>query len=128
MASPTVMGDSVMITSAIEVHKKRKVITLDIPGSFLNANIEEEMLLKNELAELKVMIDLALYGPYMIMMKKGEKLLYVKILKAMYGLMRATLLFYLKLHANFEEFGFTMNEYDPCVANKMVKGKQMTVT
>ena len=119
-----------MITSAIEVHKKRKVITLDIPGSFLNANIKEQviMLLKNELAELKVMIDLALYGPYMIMMKKGEKLLYVKILKAMYGLMRATLLFYLKLRANFEEFGFTMNEYDPCVANKMVKGKQMTVT
>jgi hypothetical protein len=129
-ASPTVMGDSVMITSAIEAHEKRKVITLDIPGAFLNADLDEEviMLLRGELAELMVTIDPVLYGPYMITTARGEKLLYVKMLKAMYGLMRAALLFYLKLRSDLEEYGFVMNEYDPCVGNKMVGGKQMTVT
>jgi len=129
-ASPTVMGDSVMITSAIEVHERRKVITLDIPGAFLNADLDEEviMLLRGELTELMVAINPALYAPYVIMTEKGEKLLYVKMLKAMYGLMRAALLFYLKLRKDLEEYGFTMNAYDPCVANKMVNGKQMTVT
>ncbi len=119
-----------MITSAIEAHEKRKVITLDIPGAFLNADLDEEviMLLRGELAEMMVTIDPALYGPYAITTKRGEKLLYVKMLKAMYGLMRAALLFYLKLRADLQEYGFTMNEYDPCVANKMIDGKQLTVT
>ena len=27
-----------------------------------------------------------------------------------------------------EDHGFTVNPYDPCVANKMINGKQMTVT
>ena len=75
-----------------------------------------------------VNVDPALYDPYVITTKKGEKLLYVRMLKAMYGLMRAALLFYIKLRQDLEEFGFQMNEYDPCVANKMVNGKQMTVT
>jgi hypothetical protein len=86
------------------------------------------MLLRGELAEMMVSIDPALYGPYVITTARGEKLLYVKMLKAMYGLMRAALLFYLKLRADLEEYGFAMNEYDPCVANKMINGKQLTVT
>jgi hypothetical protein len=129
-ASPTVMSDSVMITTAIEAHEGRKVITLDIPGAFLNTEIDEEviMLLRGELAELMVNIDPALYGPYVITTKKGEKLLYVRMLKVMYGLLCAALLFYLKLRGDQEEFGFKMNQYDPCIANKMVNRKQMTVT
>ena len=61
--SPTVMGDSVMITSAIEAHERRKVITLDIPGAFLNADLDEEviMLLGGELADMMVTLTL----PYM---------------------------------------------------------------
>jgi hypothetical protein len=51
-ASPTVMTDNVMLTSLIEAHEYRKVITLDIPGAFLHTNIDEEvvMLLCGELA------------------------------------------------------------------------------
>ena len=73
-ASPTVMSDSVMITTAIEAHEGRKVITLDIPGAFLNTEIDEEviMMLRGELAELMVNIDPALYGPYVITTKRGE--------------------------------------------------------
>jgi hypothetical protein len=41
--------------------------------------------------------------------------------------MRSALLFYLKLRRDLEEFGFVFNEYDPCAANKIVNGTQMTV-
>ena len=44
-----------------------------------------------------VNINPALYGPNMITTKKGEKLLYVRMLKAMYRLLWAALLFSLKL-------------------------------
>ncbi len=45
----------------------------------------------------------------------------------MYGLMRSALLFYLKLRKDLEAFGFVVNDYDPCIANKMVNGAQKTV-
>ena len=37
------------------------------------------------------------------------------------------LLFYNKLVADLEAYGFTIKLYDPCVANKMANGKQLTV-
>jgi hypothetical protein len=128
-ASPTVMNDSVMITSAIEAHEGRKVVTMDIPGAFLHADLDEEvvMLLRGQLADLMVQVDPELYGPYLIKSAKGESILYVRMLKAMYGLLRSALLFYLKLVKDLRAYGFELNEYDPCVANKMVNGTQMTV-
>jgi hypothetical protein len=128
-ASPTVMNDSVMITSAIDAHEERVIKTMDIPGAFLHADLDEEviMLLRGQLADLMVQVDPELYGPYLTKTKKGESILYVKMLKAMYGLLRSALLFYLKLVGDLKDYGFELNPYDPCVANKMVDGHQMTV-
>jgi hypothetical protein len=128
-ASPTVMNDSVMITSAVDAHEGRVVVTCDIPGAFLHADLDEEviMLLRGQLADLMVQVDPELYGPYFCKTKKGESIPYVKMLKAMYGLLRSALLFYLKLVKDLTDYGFELNPYDPCVANKMLDGKQMTV-
>jgi hypothetical protein len=41
--------------------------------------------------------------------------------------MKSALLFYRKLVAELCNMGFEINPYDPCVANKMVNGTQMTV-
>jgi hypothetical protein len=43
-------------------------------------------------------------------------------------MMRSALLFYPKLKKDLEDYDFEINEADPCVANKMVNGTQMTVT
>eukprot|EP00804_Cyclotella_cryptica_P018598 CCRYP_011399-RA/>CCRYP_011399-RA protein AED:0.46 eAED:0.60 QI:0/0/0/1/0/0/2/0/101 len=52
--------------------RRAKVITLDIPGAFLNADLEEEviMLLRGEMVDLMLAIDPALYGPYVIERRK----------------------------------------------------------
>ena len=39
----------------------------------------------------------------------------------------SSLLFYKKLHADLEAYGFEVNPYDPSVANKMVDRKQLTI-
>jgi hypothetical protein len=72
---PTVSTESVMITAAIKAHELHKVITLDIPGAFLHAELNEDviMLLNSELAEMMVMVDAKLYRPYVIVISKGEK-------------------------------------------------------
>ncbi|KAG7361760.1 reverse transcriptase RNA-dependent DNA polymerase [Nitzschia inconspicua] len=59
---------------------------------------------------------------------KGQKVLYVHLIKALYGMLVSAMLFYKKLKQDLIEYGFEINPYDPCVANKMVNGKQLTVT
>jgi hypothetical protein len=68
-----------------------------------------------------------LYRKYITVDRKGMTILYVKMQKALYGLLRSALLFYNKLMADLEGNGFMLNPYDLCVANKVVDGKQMTV-
>jgi len=129
-ASPTVSTDGVLLTSAIEAHEGRHTATCDLPGAFLNTDNNEEtiMLLKGRLAELMVQVDPKMYRKYLTTNKKNEPMLYVKLSKALYGLLQSALLFYNKLRGELEDYGFEINPYDPCVANKMVNGSQMTVT
>ena len=47
--------------------------------------------------------------------------------KALYGCLKSALLFYEKLVGDLEAYGFNINPYDPCVDNKMIGGKQLTV-
>ena len=55
-------------------------------------------------------------------------MLYVKMSKALYGMLNSALWFYKKLKVNLEAYGVVVNPYNPCVANVMINGKQMTVT
>ena len=59
--------------------------------------------------------------------KKGEKQLLVQCLTALYGTMVASLQYYKKFVKSLKSKGFRLNPYDLCVANKQVKGEQLTV-
>jgi len=59
--------------------------------------------------------------------ENGHDIIYVRVLKAIYGMLQSALLFYKKLCMDLEDSGIQVNDYDPCVANKMVRGTQMTV-
>ena len=127
--SPTVSNESVFLTSVIDAHERRDVGCYDIPGAFLHADSDEDitMVLKGRLAELMVQVAPNLYRKYVTVDKRNVPILYVKIQKALYGLLRSALLFYKKLVGDLEGNGFVLNPYDPCVANKMINGAQMTV-
>jgi hypothetical protein len=105
------------------VNKHRLVRCYDIPSAFVNTDMDEDvlMVLKGELAEMMVQIAPQVYRKYVIVDRKGTPILYIKLQKALYGLMRASLLFYKKLQKEVEEYGFEINPYDPCVANKQLR-------
>ena len=44
--------------------------------------------------------------------------MYVCLSKAMYGMLEAALLYYRKISRELKEYGFVINPYDACVANK----------
>ena len=130
-ASPTVATDSVFITGAIDAYEGRDVATCDLPGTFLHTITDEKviMVLRNKLCDLMVAVNPKLYRKYVCKDKRGKPVLYAELFKSLYGLMRSVLLFYRKLKKELEEYGFELNPYDPCVANKTTKdGSQLTVS
>ncbi len=77
------------------------------------------------LAELIVKTNPKLYRKYVVI-EKGCSVLYLWLQKVLYGMMKSALLFYRKLVAELRDMSFEVNPYDPCIANKMVNGTQMT--
>jgi hypothetical protein len=67
------------------------------------------------------------YHPYVTKDKKGVKQLLVQCQNALYGTMVASLLYYRKFAKSLTDTDFVFNPYDPCVANKMIEGEQMTI-
>ena len=60
--------------------------------------------------------------------KKGQKVLYLQMLKAFYGMMVSSILYYRKSHKDIEIIGLEVNPYDMCVAYPIINGKQDTIT
>eukprot|EP00956_Cyclotella_meneghiniana_P014156 scaffold21075_cov96-Cyclotella_meneghiniana.AAC.1 len=129
-ASPTAATDSVMIVGAVSAFENRNVVTLDLPGAFLQTKTDELvfMVLRGELCELMVRVNPKIYRRYVTSDKNGKPIMYVQLYKSVYGLLRSALLFYRRLRKELEDFGFVVNPYDPCVANKTTAdGHQQTV-
>lgn len=85
------------------------------------------MKIRGEMIDLLLAIDQEAYKPH-ITYENGKRVLYVHIRKAIYGMLQSALLFYKKFRKSIERYGFKINPYDSCVANKMVQGKQMTIS
>ena len=73
-------------------------------------------------------LDPTKYKNSQVVYERGEKVLYLVVLKAIYGMLQSAILFYKKFRKDLESVGFEVNPYDPCVANRSVNGNQHTVT
>jgi hypothetical protein len=128
-AAPTVTSEAIFIQSTIFAHENRNVATCDILGTFLQADNLDYILtrLDGVLAELMAKAHPKLYCKYITTNAKGKPVLYVQLEKAVYGMIKSALLFYRKIVADLTSLGFDINPYDPCVANKLVNSKQLTI-
>ena len=75
-----------------------------------------------------IMVEIApdVYKSHIPTNKKGVKQLLVQCQNALYGTMIASLLYYRKFTKSLTDIGFKINPYDPCLANKIIDGQQMT--
>ena len=117
------------MTAVIDTMENRTVAVVDIPGAFMQADMDPGvyMHIDGAMAELLMEIDYDMYHPHMVK-EKGKPVIYVELLKALYGTLRAARLFWETLSGKLQEWGFTLNPYDSCVANKDVDGQQCTIT
>ena len=108
-------------------------MTCDIPNVFVqteiqNQEIGERMIMKIRGTLLEILVEMypEKYSEYVVE-EGGRRTLYVVMLKALYGMIMSSLLYYLKFKGDLEEIGFQINPYDPCVANRIVKNRQQIV-
>ena len=99
---------------------------VDITGEYLSADMDDEahVVFRGMLEDMMVLADPELYRPF-VPYETGNLVLYVWIQKA--GCLKSALLLYEKLVRYLEAYGFRINTYDLCMANKMIGGKQLTV-
>ena len=128
-SSPTVSTTGLFITLAVDAKEERDTATLDITNAFIQTEMKEldkdgnrfVMKIRGRLVDMLVHIAPEIYKDF-VTYENGQKILYVQVLRAIYGMLQSALLFYKKIRNDLVSSGFEINPYDPCVANKMVKG------
>ena len=83
--------------------------------------------LDGAMVELLAKINPQLYRKYIILSRKRKPVLYRDARKAIYGTLKASLLFYKKLVKSLQDWGFELNPYEWCCSNKIIDGKQCTI-
>eukprot|EP00804_Cyclotella_cryptica_P019617 CCRYP_013970-RA/>CCRYP_013970-RA protein AED:0.47 eAED:0.37 QI:0/0/0/1/1/1/2/0/246 len=127
-ASPTVSIELIFISCAIEACEGQDVAVIYLPGAFLHTDCLDHVIMRfhGRLAELMVLVALQVYHKYITTDAKGEPAVFVKLQKALYGMLKTALRFYKKLLTDLVAKGFTVNPYDLCVVMKMVRREDLS--
>ncbi len=131
-SSPTVATESVLLTSLVDAQENCNIAIVDIPNVFIQMVVENNegkvvMRIRGHMVDVLVKLAPRVYGLYVSTDKQGRKQLLVKCLNAIYGAMVASLLYFCKFTSSLKNQGYVMSPYDPCVWNKMIKKKQITI-
>ena len=131
-ASPTAATESVILTASIEAKQQRDVITLDTPNAFVQTDMPQGghkvvMKIRGLLVDILISLCPGVYEDYVVH-EQGQKVIYVMMLKALYGMLVSSILFYKKFRKDIESIGFVVNPFDICVTNRKVNGSQQTLT
>jgi hypothetical protein len=106
---------------------------LDIPNTFVQAdapdNDSEKIIIKikDSLVDILLEIDKDKHKDFVIYSRK-DKLLYVKILKAIYSILAASILYCKKFRKDIKVIGHKANPYDMCLANIIIRSKWHILT
>jgi Reverse transcriptase (RNA-dependent DNA polymerase). len=128
--SPTVSNEALLLTCVTDAKEGRRVVTADVPGAFLHADIGDDVVhVIVEGEQLKILLKSnPSYSRYVHKdPRTGKDRLYLRLKKALYGTLKAARLFYEDLTKHLKKYGFVANPYDPCVMNKDIEGSQCTI-
>lgn len=125
--SPTVSTDALMMTLMIAAMEKRDVATADVEGAYLHANMTDVVIMKLTGEAVDIMCAVNPGYEVFVTIENRKKVLYVQLMKALYGCVKSALLWYDLFSSVLVQRGFVLNPYDPCVANCVISGKQCTI-
>ena len=106
--------------------------TTYLPNAFVQIGIDQSgekitTKIRGILVDMLVEMKPEVYR-YFVVMHGKYKILYVRMLKALYGILVASLLYQKRFLDDITKIEFEHNPYDTCVDNRMVNNKQHTIT
>jgi hypothetical protein len=126
-ASPTVSSDALMISLMIDAKERRDVAIADVAGAYLKADMDDFVVMKLIGDDVRIFCEMNPDYEKYVVDERGQRALYVRLLKALYGCVKSALLWYRLFSEHLQGMGFVLNPYDPCVANCIIDGKQCTI-
>ena len=120
------------MTSIVDALEGRDVAVINISNAFIQTLVHDAkdcviVCITGVIVDWLVKVAPKTYLPYVTKKRRGEKILLLECFNAIYGTTVAGLLYYRKFSSSLTKRGFKVNPYDPCVWNKDIKGKQMTI-
>ena len=129
VASLTVSLESLFTTLVIDAYEERDIATFDIPGAYLHAEMpaDKNVILKLRGHFVDIVCDINKEYRQYVRYEKDKKVLYLKVLREIYGCIELALQWYNLYTQTLKAEGYILKEYNRCVANKNINGKQCTV-
>jgi hypothetical protein len=98
-ASPTASLENILLTAIVDAHEGRDVMSADVPNAFIQtkmpATVDGKTWIMLKITGILVdqLVQLApeTYGPFVVF-EKGRKVIYAEVLRALYGMLVASLL------------------------------------
>ena len=97
-----------------------EVATADVVRAYLLADMEDYTVVVLKGKSVDLMFQMKPSYEKFITMENGKKVLYIQLIKVLYGCMHSALLWYYMFKGKLEKMGFKLNPYDLCVANKEI--------
>ena len=105
-SSPNVTTKGLIPSTSIDAQEERDMAIVDVGSASLHSENDEEILMKlrGKIVELLVQLEPTMYQKYVTVGPNREPILYVRLLKALYGQLRSALLLYKKLRGDLEKW------------------------
>ena len=129
--SLTVSLVSILTTLTIDAYEGRDITIVDVPGGYFHTDMTQAkgkiVLLKLKGNFVDIMCSVNKEFTSHVICEGKTKVLYMKVLRAIYGFLESTMLWYNIYVTTLKGMGFELIPYDLCVANKIINGKQCTI-
>ena len=104
--SPTVSTDALILSLMINAKEGRDVATADVEGEYFHADMEHFVILKLAGEAVDIMCQVNPKYKKFIVVGHGKKVLYLQLLKALYGCVQSAFTMVRVVHQYFGQHGF----------------------
>ena len=108
-----------MLSFVIDAYESRDVACADVAGAYLKAYMKDYVLMKFTGDSVRLLCEVNPTHRPFVVIENGVEVLYVRLIKALYGCVQSALLWYELFSSTLESMGFQLNPYDQCVANHL---------
>ena len=119
--------EALLLSLMIDAKEERDVAREDVSGAFLHGDMDDFVILKMVRNAVDILCKVNPEFDKYVVTENRKRVIYLQLLKALYGCVKAALIWYTLFVTVLKGMGFKLNPYDKCVANKVIEGTQCTV-